>query len=60
MSLTKVITDGNGAFIRVDVCTCEVGKPGFHIAEDDWQPTDETCPLYDNHMALAKARRKIP
>lgn len=51
MSLSYVRSDGNGHFLRVDVCTCELSDPNFY-APDDWEPTDETCPIYDRHRAL--------
>jgi hypothetical protein len=49
--LAYVNTDGNGRFLGMLVCSCEVGRPGFDPGPD-WLPTDDTCPLYDRHLAL--------
>lgn len=49
--LSHVRTDGKGKFLGVDVCTCEVSDPDFRWP-DNWKPTDESCPLFDRHVAL--------
>ncbi len=54
--LSHVRTDGNGKFLGVDVCTCEVSDSNWSPPLD-WKPTDDTCPLFDRHMALAERLR---
>lgn len=36
----EVITDGNGKFLRIDVCICDEGDP-------TWSGHSEECPLHD-------------
>ena len=34
----RVVTDGNGKFLRIETCTCDDGDP-------TWPGHDEGCPL---------------
>jgi hypothetical protein len=59
-ALTYVRTDGRGRVINVEVCTCEVSAENF-APDEDWIPTDDTCPLYDRHLELQdRITRPLP